>query len=110
MLACSVGRNTETGLVGWVNHIALELDTEEELRVAKQRLEEAGVQVLGITDHHIIHSIYFFDPNGLRLELTTRTIEDAELERLGSNAHSELARWTAEKAKLAKKAPGAQAA
>ena len=89
----------------WVNHIALELDTEEELRAAKQRLEDAGVQVLGITDHHIIHSIYFFDPNGLRLELTTRTIEDAELEQLGSNAHSELARWTADKAKLAKEAP-----
>ena len=89
----------------WVNHIALELDTEEELRVAKQRLEEAGVQVLGITDHHIIHSIYFFDPNGLRLELTTRTIEDSELERLGRNAHSELARWTAEKATLVKEGP-----
>jgi catechol 2,3-dioxygenase-like lactoylglutathione lyase family enzyme len=82
----------------WVNHLALELETEEELVAAKQRLEDAGVEVLGITDHHFVHSIYFFDPNGIRLELTTRTIEDAELKQLGSNAREELARWTADKA------------
>lgn len=28
-----------------------------------------GVNVLGITNHGIFHSIYFFDPNGHRLEL-----------------------------------------
>jgi glyoxylase I family protein len=82
----------------WVNHLALELDTEEELVAAKKRLEDAGVEVLGITDHHIIHSIYFFDPNGIRLELTVRAIEEAEMERLGSNARKELDRWTVEKA------------
>lgn len=81
----------------WVNHLALEVDNEEELVTAKKRLEDAGVQVLGITDHHFIHSIYFFDPNGIRLELTTRTIEEEELKRMGDNARAELARWTAEK-------------
>jgi hypothetical protein len=50
----------------WVNHLALELDSEEELAAAKGRLQAAGIEVLGITDHHIIHSIYFFDPNGIR--------------------------------------------
>ena len=29
----------------------------------KARLEAAGVEVLGVTDHHIFKSIYFFDPN-----------------------------------------------
>ena len=85
----------------WVNHLALEMETEDELVVAKKRLEEAGVQVLGITDHHIIHSIYFFDPNGIRLELTVKAIEEEEMKRLGSNARQQLDSWTAEKARLA---------
>ena len=57
----------------WVNHIALRVDSVDDLRAAKTRLEAAGVEVLGVTDHHIIESIYFFDPNGIRLELTTPT-------------------------------------
>ena len=36
----------------------------------KAHLEAQGVGVLGVTDHGIFHSIYFFDPNGHRLELT----------------------------------------
>jgi catechol 2,3-dioxygenase-like lactoylglutathione lyase family enzyme len=48
----------------WVNHIALRVDSIEELEYMKQRLHEAGIQVLGLTDHHIIQSLYFFDPNG----------------------------------------------
>lgn len=93
----------------WVNHLALEVDSEDQLVIAKKRLEEAGVEVLGITDHHFIHSIYFFDPNGIRLELTVRTIENAELERLGSNAHTQLAAWNAEKAAARAQARAAKA-
>ena len=52
----------------WVNHIALRVDSVAALGAAKARLEAAGVEVLGITDHHIIESIYFFDPNGIRLD------------------------------------------
>ena len=66
----------------WVNHIALRVDSVEALRAAKARLEAAGVEVLGVTDHHIIESIYFFDPNGIRLELTTPTVPLAEMEDL----------------------------
>jgi catechol-2,3-dioxygenase len=32
-----------------------------------------GVEVLGPVDHKIIYSIYFHDPNGNRLEITTPT-------------------------------------
>ena len=52
----------------WVNHIALRVDSVSDLLAAKTRLENAGVEVLGVTDHHIIESIYFFDPNGIRVE------------------------------------------
>ena len=51
----------------WVNHIALRVDSVgRRCCAAKARLEAAGVEVLGVTDHHIIESIYFFDPNGIR--------------------------------------------
>ncbi len=81
----------------WVNHLALKVDSVDALLVAKARLEAAGVEVLGITDHHIIQSIYFFDPNGIRLELTTPTVSVAEMQRLATLAHAEVAAWTAEK-------------
>jgi hypothetical protein len=55
----------------WVNHIALRVQSPDDLRALKARLEQHGVEVLGIIDHDgYIHSIYFFDPNGLRVELT----------------------------------------
>lgn len=82
----------------WVNHLALEVGSEEELQAAKDRLEAAGVEILGITDHEIIRSIYFFDPNGLRLELTTRIASDEEMAEAEKDAHSALATWTREKA------------
>ena len=41
------------------------------------RLEAAGIDVVGVTDHGLFHSIYFFDPNGHRLELTYND-DDAE--------------------------------
>ena len=53
----------------WVNHIAFRVDTELELENTKQRLQAHGIEVLGVTDHHVFKSIYFFDPNGHRLEL-----------------------------------------
>ncbi|MGH8822078.1 MAG: VOC family protein, partial [Rhodoferax sp.] len=48
----------------WVNHISFRVDSIQTLEDMKARLEAHGVDVLGITDHHIFHSIYFFDPNG----------------------------------------------
>ena len=61
----------------WVQHLALRVETMEELVAAKARLEEMDVDVIGPTDHHICQSIYFHDPSGHRLELTypTQTTE-----------------------------------
>ena len=57
----------------WVQHLALEVESVEALIEAKERLESAGIEVLGPTDHTIFKSIYFFDPNGHRLELAANT-------------------------------------
>ena len=53
----------------WVQHIAFEVASVEELEATKQRLQAAGIDVIGVTDHTIFKSIYFFDPNGHRVEL-----------------------------------------
>jgi catechol 2,3-dioxygenase-like lactoylglutathione lyase family enzyme len=82
----------------WVNHIALRVDSEAALEDAKRRLEAAGVDVLGVTDHHFIKSIYFFDPNGIRLELTTYTGTDEYMSRAEAAARQRLDAWTREKA------------
>ena len=54
----------------WVQHIAFRVEDEAALLSAKEELIGKGVDVLGPTNHGIIKSIYFFDPNGHRLELT----------------------------------------
>jgi catechol 2,3-dioxygenase-like lactoylglutathione lyase family enzyme len=82
----------------WVNHIAFEVGSKEELLAAKARLEGAGVSVIGVTDHHFIQSIYFFDPNGIRLELTVRLDPPAYMAEKRAAAAAEIAAWSAEKA------------
>ena len=53
----------------WVQHLAMKVKDRPTLEAAKAHLESKGVDVLGITNHGIFHSIYFFDPNGHRIEL-----------------------------------------
>lgn len=53
----------------WVQHMALKVESMEKLLEMKDRLLAAGIDVLGPTDHTIFKSIYFFDPNGHRVEL-----------------------------------------
>lgn len=83
----------------WVNHIALRMSSVNEVIAAKKRLEAAGVEVVGVTDHGFIQSIYFFDPNGIRLELTAENLSDDTAAEFKASAHDELAAWTREKAK-----------
>ena len=45
---------------------------EAALETMRRRLTGHGIETVGPTDHHFIRSIYFFDPNGLRLEITVR--------------------------------------
>jgi glyoxylase I family protein len=82
-----------------VNHLALRVGSLDELEAARTRLKAAGIAVLGPTDHHFIKSIYFFDPNGIRLELTTPSIPatDPTHQKHERNAHDELAAWEREK-------------
>ena len=67
----AMGRDENTP--NWVQHIAFKIDSLEELDQVKARLQADGIEVVGPTDHTIFKSIYFFDPNGHRLELAADT-------------------------------------
>ena len=66
-----MGRDPNTP--AWVQHLALQVDSVDSLLETKARLEADGIDVVGPTDHTIFKSIYFFDPNGHRLELAANT-------------------------------------
>ena len=66
-----MGRDTSTP--DWVQHIAFKIDSLDELEATRKRLLDAGIKVVGPTNHTIFKSIYFFDPNGHRLELAADT-------------------------------------
>lgn len=62
----------------WVQHLALSVKDRDALMAAKAHLESHGIDVIGVTNHGIFHSIYFFDPNGHRIELTYDDISAPE--------------------------------
>jgi catechol 2,3-dioxygenase-like lactoylglutathione lyase family enzyme len=81
----------------FARHLAMNVDSMDELLDYKQRLEDAGVDVLGVTDHEgIWESIYFFDPNGIRLELTYQVRPLGEQD--AADAEIAVQKWIAEHA------------
>lgn len=78
----------------WVQHIALQVKDREALIKAKEELTGKGLEVIGITDHTIIESIYFFDPNGHRIELTTVTATQAQMKKLKDLAPEMIEEWS----------------
>ena len=83
----------------WVQHFAIEANSVDDVLAMRRRLEEAGVKVTKLTDHGFIKSIYFFDPNGLRLEVTARTEPANYLKEASRAARPALDEWTRAKAK-----------
>src|SRR3546814_10256975 len=76
----------------WVQHLAFKVGSYDELTQAKAHLTANGVDVLGPTHHGIFKSIYFFDPNGHRVELACDIGTDeqyAELKRVAPLMRSE---------------------
>lgn len=63
----------------WVQHIAFRVKDRETLLAFKSHLEGRGIDVLGVTDHSLFHSIYCFDPNGHRVELACPDPEEEAL-------------------------------
>mgnify|MGYP001814208435 FL=1 len=78
----------------WVQHIAFEVEDEPALLAAKAQIESHGIEVLGPTHHGIFKSIYFFDPNGHRLELAANIDLPGDLDKLREVAPAMIEEWS----------------
>ncbi len=81
----------------WVQHLALEVPDLDTLAQYQRDLEADGIEVVGPTDHGFCRSIYFFDPNGHRLELTVDTATPAMLARLEDETAPTMEHWNEHK-------------
>lgn len=87
-----MGRDPNTP--AWTQHIAFEVGSMDELLATKARLEAAGIDVVGPTDHTIFKSIYFFDPSGHRLELACNTGTPEMMKRLDEVKWDMIEEWS----------------
>jgi catechol 2,3-dioxygenase-like lactoylglutathione lyase family enzyme len=77
-------------------HFAMEAESHDAMMAFKARLDQAGVPCFGPIDHHFVHSIYFYDPNGINVEITCRDKKhDAIMVEEAVNAGQIIAEWTA---------------
>ena len=78
-------------------HIALEVD-ETDLHAMLARGREAGIETRGPSEHGFIRSIYFRDPNGYVIELTSKLAShDEAMDRATNGARARLDAWQAAK-------------
>lgn len=78
----------------WVQHLAFEVENLDALLAAKAHVEAQGIEVLGPTYHGIFKSIYFFDPNGHRLELACNIGKPEQYAELRELAPVMLEAWS----------------
>lgn len=79
-------------------HIALEVDADVlPQMLAKGRAQ--GIDCRGPSDHGMIDSIYFRDPNGYVIELCAKRVDhDEQMDPARNGAREMLQRWTNNKA------------
>lgn len=88
----AMGRDPNTP--AWVQHLAFEVEDETALLAAKAHVEAQGISVLGPTWHGVFKSIYFFDPNGHRVELACNIGTDEQYAELRRVAPLMLEEWS----------------
>lgn len=87
-----MGRDANTPT--WVQHIAFKVKDRSTFDVVRQRLSARGIEVVGPTDHGLFQSLYFFDPNGHRIELAFDTVTPEALAKLKDIAPQMLEDWS----------------
>jgi catechol 2,3-dioxygenase-like lactoylglutathione lyase family enzyme len=83
---------------GFDRHVAFEAADEATMIDWRDRLNAAGVPCFGPIDHGFVKSVYFSDPNGLPLEITSRVAShDVIMAEEADHARAIIANWTAKK-------------
>ncbi len=78
-------------------HIALEVEVDD-LHEMFAKGHNEGIDTRGISDHHIMDSIYFRDPNGYVIELTAkRNNHEQAMDPKTNRARDKLDAWQAAK-------------
>lgn len=78
------GSGAGTSAPGSMQHIALNVDTLDDLLAMRDRIRSRGVNVFGPLQHGLCHSIYFGGPEGLALEVATSGAASAPLDNDGT--------------------------
>ncbi|HKY92055.1 MAG TPA: VOC family protein [Nevskiaceae bacterium] len=76
-------------------HLAFEVADEATLLGWQKRINAMGVSCLGPLDHGFVKSVYMYDPNGMQVELTTRTARhDQVMREEREHSRDVLRRWS----------------
>ncbi|MCB0966154.1 MAG: VOC family protein [Ilumatobacter sp.] len=85
---------------GTMQHVALNVDTLDDLYAMRDRIRSRGITVFGPLDHGMCHSIYFAGPEDLSLEVATSEVPidgrswiDPEVVELAGISADELERY-----------------
>lgn len=84
---------------GTMQHLALNIDTLDEMYALRDRIRARGVPVMGPMDHGMCQSMYFAGPEGLALEICcggaidARAWIDPEVQALAGISDDDLARY-----------------
>jgi len=80
---------------GFKKHVAFEASSMEELNRWKDHLNKEIGNVSDPINHEFVHSIYFYDPNGINLEITCRDKSYENIMKKDSlEAHDNIENWT----------------
>ena len=78
------GNGGEKSAPGTMQHLALNVDTMDDLLAMRDRIRSRDIPVLGPMDHGFCASIYFAGPENLTLEISTSSAAESPLDDKGT--------------------------
>lgn len=78
------GNGLEKSAPGTMQHLALNVDTMDDMLAMRDRIRSRGIPVLGPLDHGFCASIYFGGPENLTLEISTSSAAETPLDNKGT--------------------------
>jgi catechol 2,3-dioxygenase-like lactoylglutathione lyase family enzyme len=80
---------------GMDKHIAFRIDNEDELEDWKKLIKAANIKCVGPVDHGFAKSLYFYDPNGIQVEIACNSEAYNEImSAKAPSAQDDLKEWT----------------